>query len=105
MTAQVVAFGGGSSGAVDVSDRAKRLLGVASTDDLVYEVLADYSGRTDGNPVRVGRAPVGTSVSSPTWTIMLLEYDASGRRIRSVPTVGAWTPGADTFTDTFGGTF
>ncbi len=55
------------------------------------EVRLDYGARTDGNPERVGKAPPGTAVSSPTWTIQTFTYDASARLTRVTVTTGAWS--------------
>lgn len=33
------------------------------------QMLLDYSGRTDGSPIYLGRAPLGADINDPVWTI------------------------------------
>lgn len=59
-------------------------------DDPAADTRLDYAGRPDGNPVYVGKAPQGTGAGSPGWEIRRLEYDASGRLVRSQTLTGTW---------------
>ncbi len=58
--------------------------------DSPLEVRLDYGTRTDGNPVRVGKAAMGTSTTSATWTIQSLTYDSSARLTGVHVSIGGW---------------
>jgi hypothetical protein len=38
----------------------------------------DYGTRTDGNPVYMGHAKLGTPFEAPEWTVTFFKYDTSG---------------------------
>jgi hypothetical protein len=42
----------------------------------------DYDGRTDGQPVYIGKAPAGAKTTDTTWTIWKLTYDGSNNFLR-----------------------
>lgn len=54
-----------------------------------YETRLDYAGRTDANPVYVGKAAQGAATTT-TWVVQRLEYDASGRLTRAQVLQGPW---------------
>lgn len=47
-----------------------------------YETRLDYDGRTDDQPVYVGRASSGASVALAEWTIEKVTYDGNDRPTR-----------------------
>lgn len=60
------------------------------------ETRLDYSTRSDGNPVYVGRNLNAASTSANTWTIQRLSYDASARLTRAqVLSAVAWSSRAN----------
>jgi hypothetical protein len=88
--------GGGSSDLVtlrDSEDSSRRLRidtdGVITTKSPDLEVRLDYAGRSDTNPVYVGRAAPATPSSSP-WSVQRLEYDANSRLTRVQVLSGPW---------------
>lgn len=54
-----------------------------------FETRLDYDVRTDSNPVYLGRALDGTSVTE-TWTIQKFTYDGSDRVTQIQVTEGRW---------------
>lgn len=55
-----------------------------------FESRLDYAGRTDDQPVYVGRASSGTATSSGVWVVEKVTYDGSDRPTRKQVLTGAW---------------
>lgn len=58
--------------------------------------LFDYDGRTDGQPVYVGYAELGT-LESGEWVIHYFEYDVNSNITRIQSRRGSWTNRAALF--------
>jgi hypothetical protein len=67
---------------------AKRTASVISDD----QVLMDYAGRTDSQPVYIGVAAKGVATSEDKWFVVRLEYDGSNRMTvkKSSPARSIW---------------
>ena len=55
------------------------------------QLRLDYSTRTDGQPVYLGKAPMGTKDSDGHWTIYYHEYNANNQlTTRTLVEKGVW---------------
>lgn len=54
------------------------------------ETKFDYDGRTDSNPVYVGKHTQGASTADADWIIQKFTYDSSDRVTRIETLQGAW---------------
>lgn len=53
--------------------------------------LVDYDGRTDGQPVYIGRARISASQDDTVWLIHYTTYDANGYFTSVLSKEGAWS--------------
>lgn len=56
----------------------------------IIDVEADYSGRSDYQPVYLGTAPPGTDPTTGTWNVRKLTYDGSSRLTLIQNATGPW---------------
>jgi len=55
-----------------------------------YQMLIDYDGRTDGQPVYVGYAHFAKGVSEDAWVIYNFQYDGSNQLTSRKTAYGVW---------------
>jgi len=60
-----------------------------------FQTKIDYAGRTDDNPVYIGKSSRGSSTSEKNWVIYLITYDVSNRIDTIQVATGAWDSRTD----------
>ena len=81
---------GGGGGSVNLTPEASSALADLRHGVTDYEIRLDYAGRTDGQPVYLGRAANGSASSLGAWNIEFLTYDVDGNIVRKQVLTGAW---------------
>lgn len=62
-----------------------------------YQQKFDYAGRTDGQPVYFGSAPIELTDDAAKWNIHYFQYDASNNVTSVLSKEGSWTNRAALF--------
>lgn len=93
MIADVLAPNGQALPVIDDGARSAlaSILSALGGPSTTKRVILDYDGRTDSNPVYVGKASQSTLVAATTWEVLKLFYDGSGRLVDSQVITGSWT--------------
>lgn len=55
-----------------------------------FQTRIDYAGRTDDNPVYIGKSSRGSTTSDSNWVIYFVTYDVSNRINTIQVATGAW---------------
>lgn len=64
-----------------------------------WQQKVDYGTRTDGQPVYVGNAHLGTADDDEKWILTFFKYDESNQMVEKYSLEGTWDDRAALFLD------